>query len=211
MRWRWWFAGHPAVVRAGGVWAILKQARLAFRLLRDERVPTATKLIIPATLLYLISPLDLIPDLIPVVGQVDDVMLLLLGVVAFIKLCPEWLVAEHQGSAPGGGRAGGPRHGVGADRSLVSLGGRPRHSVVARGLARGRRRPRRCPLMATAPVPAAGPPSGQLRDRRIDGQRLIEAHELDLGDRALGNLPGADRQPGGRIDDDLELVRARPH
>src|SRR5205085_9713421 len=65
MRWRWWFAGHPAVVRAGGVWAVLRQARLAFRLLCDERVPTATKLIIPATLLYLISPLDLIPDIIP--------------------------------------------------------------------------------------------------------------------------------------------------
>jgi uncharacterized membrane protein YkvA (DUF1232 family) len=101
MRWRWWLAGHPAVVRAGGVWAILKQARLAFRLLRDERVPTATKLLIPAMLLYLISPLDLMPDLIPMVGQVDDVMILLLGIVAFIKLCPEWLVAEHQGSNAG--------------------------------------------------------------------------------------------------------------
>jgi uncharacterized membrane protein YkvA (DUF1232 family) len=109
MRWRWWLAGHPAVVRAGGVWAVLKQARLAFRLLRDERVPTATKLIIPATLLYLISPLDLIPDFIPVVGQVDDVMILLLGVVAFIKLCPAWLVAEHQGFSAGAeSAAGGP-------------------------------------------------------------------------------------------------------
>jgi uncharacterized membrane protein YkvA (DUF1232 family) len=101
MNWRWWLAGHPAVVRAGGVWAVLRQARLAFRLLRDERVPTAVKLVIPATLLYLISPLDLVPDLIPVVGQVDDVMLLLLGVVAFIKLCPAWLVAEHEGSIAG--------------------------------------------------------------------------------------------------------------
>jgi uncharacterized membrane protein YkvA (DUF1232 family) len=107
MQWRWWLAGHPAVVRAGGVWAVLKQARLAFRLLRDERVPTATKLIIPATLLYLISPVDLIPDLIPVVGQVDDVMILLLGVVAFIKLCPAWLVAEHEGSDAG--TEGSPR------------------------------------------------------------------------------------------------------
>jgi len=88
-------------MRAGGVWAVLKQARLAFRLLRDERVPTAVKLVIPATLLYLISPIDLVPDLIPVVGQVDDVMILLLGVVAFIKLCPTWLVAEHEGSIDG--------------------------------------------------------------------------------------------------------------
>jgi uncharacterized membrane protein YkvA (DUF1232 family) len=112
MRWRWWVARHPAVVRAGGVWAVLKQARLAFRLLRDERVPTATKLVIPATLLYLISPLDLVPDLIPIVGQVDDVMILLLGIVAFIKLCPAWLVAEHQGSSAGvEGVPGGPRLG----------------------------------------------------------------------------------------------------
>ncbi len=98
----WWkLAGHPAVVRAGGLWAVLKQARLAFRLLRDERVPTAVKLVLPATLLYLISPLDVVPDFLPMLGQADDLMIVLLGVLAFIKMCPAGVVAEHEASIDG--------------------------------------------------------------------------------------------------------------
>jgi uncharacterized membrane protein YkvA (DUF1232 family) len=100
MRW-WQLAGHPAVVRAGGLWAVLRQARLAFHLLRDERVPTAVKLIIPATLLYLISPVDVMPDLVPLVGQADDLMVVLLGIMAFIKLCPSGVVTEHESAIEG--------------------------------------------------------------------------------------------------------------
>ena len=58
---RWWrLATHPAVIRAGGLWALFRQARLAFRLPRDERVPTMAKLVVPAALLYLASPLDIV-------------------------------------------------------------------------------------------------------------------------------------------------------
>ncbi len=98
----WWkLAGHPAVVRAGGLRAVLSRARLAFRLLRDERVPTVVKLVVPAALLYVLSPIDLIPDFIPGLGQVDDLMILLIGIMAFIKLCPSWVVAEHEASIAG--------------------------------------------------------------------------------------------------------------
>src|SRR5438128_2440845 len=77
---QWWrFATHPAIMRAGGLWALLRQGRLAFRLLRDERVPTIAKLVVPAALVYVASPLDLIPDLIPILGQVDDIGILVLG------------------------------------------------------------------------------------------------------------------------------------
>src|SRR3954468_10429518 len=100
MRW-WQLAGHPAVVRVGGLWSVLRHAHLAFRLLRDERVPTAVKLILPATLLYIISPLDLIPDFLPVVGQVDDVLVLMLGMLAFIRLAPLWIVEEHEAALDG--------------------------------------------------------------------------------------------------------------
>jgi uncharacterized membrane protein YkvA (DUF1232 family) len=99
---RWWrFAAHPAVIRAGGLWALFRQARLAFRLLRDERVPTMAKLVVPAALLYVASPLDFVPDLFPLVGQVDDLGILVLGVLAFIKLCPGQLVAEHEAALDG--------------------------------------------------------------------------------------------------------------
>jgi uncharacterized membrane protein YkvA (DUF1232 family) len=99
---RWWrFARHPGVARAGGLWAVLRQAQLAFRLLRDERVPMLAKLVVPAAFVYIVSPLDLLPDLIPILGQVDDVGILLLGLAAFIKMCPSHLVAEHEATLEG--------------------------------------------------------------------------------------------------------------
>ena len=99
---RWWrFVGHPAVLRAGGLMAVLRQARLTFRLLRDERVPVAAKLLVPGALAYLISPLDLVPDLIPLLGQVDDIGLVLLAVAAFVKMCPSHIVSEHEAALDG--------------------------------------------------------------------------------------------------------------
>ena len=98
----WWrIASNPHVVRAGGIWAVFKQLRLAYRLLRDERVPMLTKMVLPATRVYLASPLDVLPDLIPIVGQVDDIGLVILGLIAFVKLCPQGLVAEHEAELDG--------------------------------------------------------------------------------------------------------------
>ncbi len=49
-------------------------ARLLYRLLRDPRVPRRRKLIAGAAAAYLAMPIDLIPDFVPVAGQVDDVI-----------------------------------------------------------------------------------------------------------------------------------------
>jgi uncharacterized membrane protein YkvA (DUF1232 family) len=99
---RWWRLGtHPSIARAGGLWAVLRQARLAYRLFRDERVPTIAKLVVPAALVYVISPLDIVPDIFPIVGQVDDLGVLLLAVAAFVKLCPPHLVEEHEATLEG--------------------------------------------------------------------------------------------------------------
>jgi uncharacterized membrane protein YkvA (DUF1232 family) len=83
---------------------LLATGRLAWRLVRDPRVPMATKLILGATALYLGSPIDVVPDWFPVVGQADDVMAVLAGLTLFIKACPRWLVEEHErqiGQKPG--------------------------------------------------------------------------------------------------------------
>ena len=64
----------------------------------DSRVPIWPKLVIPGlALAYLIIPLDLISDFIPVLGQVDDLMLIALGLQAFIMACPKSLTQEHMG------------------------------------------------------------------------------------------------------------------
>lgn len=52
---------------------------LVCRLATDKRVPTKKKVIVGAIITYLIMPIDIIPDFIPVIGYVDDLVLLVLG------------------------------------------------------------------------------------------------------------------------------------
>lgn len=73
----------------------LKQGRLILRLLRDGRVPIWPKLIIPATIAYILSPIDLLSDPLLGVGQLDDIAILLIGLKLFVELCPTHIVREH--------------------------------------------------------------------------------------------------------------------
>lgn len=74
---------------------LIRQARLAWRLFWDRRVPWPTKLIPPAVLIYLLSPIDILPDLGLGLGQLDDIAVLLLGIKLFIELAPADVVREH--------------------------------------------------------------------------------------------------------------------
>jgi uncharacterized membrane protein YkvA (DUF1232 family) len=76
----------------------LSQFELAWKLLWDRRVSGFTKMVPLAALGYLILPVDLIPDPMLGLGQVDDLVLILLGLKMFISLCPPDVVAELQGS-----------------------------------------------------------------------------------------------------------------
>lgn len=81
---------------AGFAGGLLRQSRLAWRLLRDSRVPGWVKVIPIGALIYLLSPIDLIPGLVlPGIGQVDDLVLLLLALKAFIDVSPPGIVREH--------------------------------------------------------------------------------------------------------------------
>ncbi len=74
----------------------LRQLQLTWRLLRDHRVPLWTKVIPPAVLAYVISPVDLLPDFPPMgLNQLDDLAVVLLGVRLFIELAPPDVVREH--------------------------------------------------------------------------------------------------------------------
>ncbi len=76
--------------------AIADRARLVWRLMRDRRVPLYLKVLPIAALLYVLWPLDLLPDLAVSIGQLDDLTVLLLGIEVFIALCPSHVVDEHQ-------------------------------------------------------------------------------------------------------------------
>lgn len=70
-------------------------ARLVWGLARDGRVAGPQKLILVGIIGYLLMPIDIIPDFIPVLGQLDDVAVMLLGIDLFIKSAPEAVVDEH--------------------------------------------------------------------------------------------------------------------
>ncbi len=78
----------------GQMW---KTGRLALRLARDSRVPMTAKMVLGATLIYLVSPIDAVPDWLPIVGQADDIAILFAGLNLFIKACPRWIVSELSG------------------------------------------------------------------------------------------------------------------
>ncbi len=69
--------------------------RIITRLMLDKRVPLRAKLVIPAALVYLISPIDFIPDMIPFAGFVDDLVAILLSAALFLGMAPGDVVREH--------------------------------------------------------------------------------------------------------------------
>ena len=58
-------------------------------------MPLRAKLVLPALLLYVATPIDLIPDFIPVLGQIDDLLIVGLGLWFFLRVCPHHVVREH--------------------------------------------------------------------------------------------------------------------
>ena len=79
--------------------------RLVIRLTMDRRVPLGLKLIIPLAIVYIISPIDLVPDYAPaLLGRIDDVLVALLALAMFLALAPKDVVLEH---IRGRGQSGG--------------------------------------------------------------------------------------------------------
>ncbi len=85
-------AGRPLSVRT--LTELLNRARLAWRLFRDDRISPALKAIPLVGLLYLVWPVDLLPDLFPALGQLDDLAILLLALNWFIQACPSDVVED---------------------------------------------------------------------------------------------------------------------
>ena len=86
-------------------WRYLRLARLVVRLptyarmvwgiMRDPRTPIGLKAMMGAALAYVVMPVDLIPDALPIIGQADDLTVLLLTLDLFIQNAPEEVRTEH--------------------------------------------------------------------------------------------------------------------
>lgn len=77
------------------VFELPRHAKLAYCLLRDERVPTAPKAALLGALGLIVSPIDF-PVWIPVLGELDMLALGVLAIKVFVDACPDALVAEHR-------------------------------------------------------------------------------------------------------------------
>ena len=65
----------------------------------DPRTPLIAKAVAAAVAAYVLSPIDLIPDFIPVLGQLDELIILPLGIMLAVRLIPPELMAEHRAAA----------------------------------------------------------------------------------------------------------------
>jgi len=61
---------------------------------RDPRTPWYVKLLVAAIVAYAFSPIDLIPDFVPILGYLDDLILIPMGIALAIKLIPHSVLAE---------------------------------------------------------------------------------------------------------------------
>lgn len=64
------------------------------RLVTDPRVPRKSKLVLGATLVYVVSPIDVVPDFVPGLGQLDDVIVVLLALHSILNRVDEEVVVE---------------------------------------------------------------------------------------------------------------------
>src|SRR5881397_1666614 len=66
---------------------------------RDPRTPWYAKAVAIAVAAYALSPIDLIPDFIPVLGQIDDLIVVPLGIWLVVRLIPAEIMREHRTAA----------------------------------------------------------------------------------------------------------------
>ncbi|GAM99849.1 uncharacterized conserved protein [alpha proteobacterium U9-1i] len=93
--------GWSLVVRRIREWAaaIKRDVHALYLATRDPRVPWYAKLLAALVAGYALSPIDLIPDFVPILGYLDDLIIVPLGIVLVQKLIPLEILNEHRKAA----------------------------------------------------------------------------------------------------------------
>jgi uncharacterized membrane protein YkvA (DUF1232 family) len=83
------------------IWArgLRRDAHAAYLAAHDPRVPWYAKALAIAVAGYALSPVDLIPDFIPVLGYIDDLIIVPLGIALVVSLIPNEVMAEYRTKA----------------------------------------------------------------------------------------------------------------
>jgi uncharacterized membrane protein YkvA (DUF1232 family) len=80
---------------ADAVWMLPNIMKLVGKLLLDPRVPRRSKITLGLAAAYVVSPIDLIPDVIPIIGWADDLLLVLFAIDSLIERAGQEVVDEH--------------------------------------------------------------------------------------------------------------------
>jgi len=88
------------------IWArrLIRDVHAVYLAARDPRVPWYAKILAMAVAGYALSPIDLIPDFIPVVGYADDLIIVPLGIWLVVSLIPEEVMTEYRAKASEAGQ-----------------------------------------------------------------------------------------------------------
>jgi uncharacterized membrane protein YkvA (DUF1232 family) len=83
------------------IWLLPNVAKLLARIVKDRRVPVRAKAFAAAVLIYVVSPIDIIPDFVIGFGKIDDLILSAVAIQHLIEAAGEEIVAEHWDGSPG--------------------------------------------------------------------------------------------------------------
>jgi len=84
--------------------ALMRDVHAIYLAARDPRVPWYAKILAMAVAGYALSPIDLIPDFIPVLGYLDDLIIVPLGIWLVVSLIPPQIMAEYRAIASAAGQ-----------------------------------------------------------------------------------------------------------
>ena len=92
-----------------GIFLLLRNPgllRFIPRLLFDRRVPLGAKLLLVVAVGYLLSPIDLVPDFLPIRGRLDDILILLLSLSSLLGTAPKEALSKRQKGEEEGSESG---------------------------------------------------------------------------------------------------------
>ena len=95
LAWRVYRSDERKIARRIGDLSMGDKFALGRALFRDARVPLLSKLMTVVVVVYLASPIDLLPDFIPVLGYLDDVLIVLAGVGLLLRTVPPEVIEVH--------------------------------------------------------------------------------------------------------------------
>jgi uncharacterized membrane protein YkvA (DUF1232 family) len=82
--------------RIGAIRSLVRSGRLSWHVVRDPRTPFGLKVLLAGAIVLIVSPINWIPNFVPVLGQLEDMALLALALNAFLKAVPPHIRAEHE-------------------------------------------------------------------------------------------------------------------